>query len=420
MTATEKNSSTPSIYAMDRLATGRRPRLRESGSRRENRSRCRYYCVSHPNNFDLKKFSSRDNLYRAWEKLKLDGGHGAGIDGLVFEHFSPGELWGCIRQISSALNRMSYLPKPTREVAIPKAGGRFRELRLQTLSDRTISKALQLCLDDYFRSFLPGIGQDVFDLYAKMQIEIRARHSYVLAIDDVRDCFPSTPIMKVIDLFGQHINNQPLLWLVRQIVQGHDGPDHLKGLDQGSPFSPLAMELFLHHYLDTELGTRSRGNPLVLLRYVDNVTLLCNSEREGLEILNVSNEILNQVGLQLKGEDGPPVDIRDMTHEKVILGLIPRWQNGELTLSIPDSAYENLQRCLSRTMSQPNPQKCIDLVMGGWIRSKGPALTTKVAPEVVYRIMETGNEIGIKTLSRQELLNQSKIARKRWLNTTSP
>jgi hypothetical protein len=304
-------------------------------------------------------------------------------------------------------------------VELKKDDGRTRKLLLQIISDRVVAKALQLALDPYWRSQLPGIGRDVWRTYAEIQRVMRERRAYVLAIDDIRDCFPSASIEDVLAWHRHHISQPDLLWLIEQTIRGHEGSKRTTGLDQGSPYSPVAVELLLHHCLDRRLETVNRGFPL-LRRYVDNLTYICSSVHEGDEVLQTSNDILAEHGLNLKGKDGPPQDIRDPSFDKVLLGVIPRWQNGQLTFSIPESGFEDLRDGFFETVNHPRPLRVAKAVAKGWIKAIGPTtLNHRVAQEVVDRVMSIACEYGFREISAKDLYDTAYRARQRWLSLSN-
>ncbi len=271
-------SHDPDLRILNRIANSGRIVV-ASGARRYSAHSGSMYSIMRPQDFDITKFAKYGNLRKAWDYLRVYGGHGAGIDELTYSDFSEGEVSGDIRNVVQRILQRSYQPQPTRLVRIPKGSGRYRELQLQTLVDRTVSKALDSCLKGFWRSRLPRLGQDVHRMYAALYRAIRQHRAYVLAIDDIRNCFPSTPIAPVIDLHRLYIPQPDLIWLVGQIIQCQDGTGI--GLLQGSPYSPVAMELFLHYYFDLQMELLVRRFPL-LLRYVDNIAYLCRNVREGL------------------------------------------------------------------------------------------------------------------------------------------
>ena len=417
--ALTRNAVQEALALAIRRSLADQPVVQNSERPRRTRPEKAAYSVSSPSQFNLNRLADIDNLNNVFQVLKEEGGQGAGVDGLSYNDFCPGELFSALRAISAAIKNRTYRPYGTRLVEIDKGGGRVRELKLQIIADRVISKALQLAMEPYWRTQLPGIGQDVWRTYAQLQRVMREHKAYVIVPDDIEDCFPSAPIEQVFNLHRQHTTNRALLWLIEQIIRGHDAPDRMTGLDQGSPYSPVAMELLLHHCLDTRLETVYQGFPL-LLRYVDNLTFICRSVHEGCEILQVSRDILAEQGLRLKGEDGPPIDLWDSQHNKVLLGVIPRWQDGMLKFSIPESAYEELRSGFFEARSYSRPIEVTNSIATGWIESVGPTLANKVLPEVVDRVLDIARSCGYRNLNRKELYKTADRARKRWLALSNP
>ena len=372
---------------------------------------------SNPRSFDIAKFAKYHNLCAVYEWLKQHGGQAAGVDGITFSDVSNTERNAILKQIARELTEGTYCPGLTREVPVPKGtNGGTRQLAIPTLFDRVVMKALLLCLNDYWRRILSGYGRDVWLIYAIMQQAIWREQKYVLAIDEIRNCYPSAPIEQVLHTQQSYLNQPDLMSLVERIIRGQCGPHHTTGLEQGSPYSPVAMESFLHNSLDTVMTVRFPG--LTQLRYVDNTTYLCRDSNEGEQILQTANEILSEAQLRLKREDGPPQDIRDPNHNRTLLGLIPNWTNGEIQLSIPESAYSDLDTGMTMTKGSPKPVMATRRTMLGWINAVGPTLTNSIAPGIVDRVSSMALQKGFREFSRSELLNTAREARKRWLNLT--
>lgn len=387
---------------------------RSNASSKRSRRGKQPYSINSPQQFELDKFARPEQLHSVFRILEAEGGHGPGEDNLSYQDFSPSDIYAALRAVSKAIRQGSYRPYPTREVSISKASGGLRWLKLLRIIDRVVAKALQIPLDRYWRSQLPGIGGDSWSIWADMDRVMRERRSYVLATDDIESCFPSTPLDEVIRYQRQHISQPDLIRLVETVIRGHDGPEHTIGLDQGSPYSPIAMELLLHNLLDARLEAEFQGFPL-LLRYVDNLTFVCSSVYEGDRVLQVAEEILADQGFSLKRKERPPMDIRDSMFNRKVLGLIPRWQNGQLTFSIPDSVYDDLKVRLSESLLSPTPAKTAKRTIEGRIRSLGPALVKRVIPAVVDRMISTARDCGFTELQRRDLMKTAHDARHQWL-----
>ena len=396
----------------DRL---QQPRQHDRASRRRRSSRRgrQPYWIDSPDQFEIRKFACPERLHSVFRILEAEGGHGAGEDGLSYSDFSPREVYAALRKVSARLQDGSYCPHPTRLVKILKANGSYRKLRLLRIMDRVVAKALQLALDEYWRTQLPGIARDPWTVWAQMDRAIREHRAYVSAPDDIENCFPNAPLDEVIRCHRQHISQPDLLWLIETFIRGHEGPGHLIGLDQGSPYSSIAMELLLHNHLDTRLEAECQGSPL--LRYVDNLTFICDSEYEGNHVLQVADEILASLGFRLKCEERPPMDIRDGDYNRKVLGLIPRWRDGQLMFSIPESTFDDLQIRLLKALEAPRPAQSAWKAAKGSVESLGPALVKRVTPTVVDQVISTARDCGFTELQRKELLEIAHKARKRWL-----
>lgn len=388
----------------------------QSSSDRQTRAQRPTVYRTTPENFDINKFATFKNLCTVYEYVNSTGGQAAGIDGFRFRDISKPVRNRIIKQLREELVAGTYIPDPALPQPVPKNGygNGTRLLEIPTIFDRVVMKALELCLHDYWKSVLPGFERDVWTLFALMRQAIRRDETYIAAIDDIRNCYPSVLLDEVIRSLQQYHQNQALMCLTQQIIRGHRGPDHQTGLDQGSPCSPVFMELFLHERLDEMIRMSHPG--ITQLRYVDNITYLCSSVPEGTEALLRTEDILGGLQMQLKHQDGPPTDLRDPSHGKSILGLIPVWRNGDLHFTIPEESFQALDMKLTIRNQTPKPLDSIRATLFGWINAMGPALSNTIAPGIIDRVTEIATGKGIREFPTSELLSTARSARKRWLN----
>lgn len=408
------------VFQRDGQSIARRRRSLHRPRHRMPRGRFAPYTINCPYDFDLEQFALPDRLASVFRILQATGGDGAGEDRITYSDFSGPELFEALRHVSQSIRTHRYIPHPTRSALIPKdrEHTKFRELQLHRVIDRVIAKALQLALDGFFRGVLPRLGKDVHDVYAEMQWSARRNNGHFLTVDDIESCFPNAPIDAVLECHRRHISQPDLLWLIETIVRGHEGPEHAIGLYQGSPYSPVAMELLLHTHLDTRFGTEYRGFPL-LLRYVDNINILSRNESEGRQAIEFCRTVLSDLGFHLKGERPPmdrPVDLTTEHPDRKILGLNPRWMNGQLSLSAPESALEDLRHGLSEALTTTAPKDTALSVIRGWLNALGPTLTNAARPRTVDQVIMTARECGFSELERQMLHQISRDAHLRWRN----
>ena len=363
----------------------------------------------------MKRFASPQNLKLAWNDLKANGGHAAGIDGLSFRDYSPGEMFSVLRAVEAALLAGNYHPYPVRIHEIIKPSGGIRSLSIQTIPDRVVAKAFQQCFDGYWRQVLPGYGRSVVDLFCELERYVRRHGTYFIQIEDIQNCYPSAPLDKIVECQNRHFAGADLRWLAEQVVRGHEGFERRTGIGQGSPYSPVAVKTLLHHHFDTELEARYQGT-LPSLRYVDNLTFGVKSKRQGQEISDLANSILNELGFNLKPNEGCCIDLRDPAQNKKLLGLVPRWQDGQLMFSIPDKAYKRLNDRLLEATITDYPERSAELVVNGWLNASGPALTNAVREEVISNVISNLRTFGFTQMNRKDLLATAKEARNAWLN----
>jgi hypothetical protein len=372
------------------------------------------YRVSDPCNFAMPEFATAENLKAAFHIQKKEGGHGAGLDGLKYSDFSNGEIYRNLRQVARAILDGSYMPYGVRVVPIRKPSGGIRELRLKTIIDRTVAKALQLALSNYWRGVLPGLQLDVWRTLALIERVMLDRSYRVLATDDVRNAFPSARIDDVIADHRQHIQQPELLRLIESVIRGQDGRARTTGLEQGCPYSPTAMELRFHNALDRQLIATDPDHPLPL-RYVDNLNVVCGSVPVGRQTLNRFAELLAPHGFELKGEDGDPVDVRAQDSSHVVLGLIPRWHSGHLGFRVPDSAYSDLAEGLLKAHQKRHPVCTAKRVITGWLRWLGPVYVDTDVSSIVSRVLRDAARLGFREICGNALHGVARDSRDRWL-----
>jgi RNA-directed DNA polymerase len=115
-----------------------------------------------PNEHLLERIFSRENMPKAWKRVKANKG-APGIDGLSIEEFPEfaRENWDNIRE---SLLAGTYQPLAVRRVEIPKATGGTRPLGIPTVLDRLIQQAIYQVLmpifdpdfSDHSYGFRPG------------------------------------------------------------------------------------------------------------------------------------------------------------------------------------------------------------------------------------------------------------------------
>jgi RNA-directed DNA polymerase len=245
-------------------------------------------------------YSDQRNLWLAREHLRRKGGQAPGPDGIRLRDGDKREWFRWFREIKPALQDGTYEPGPSRAVETAKRSGQgVRTIRIANAMDRIISRGifqfLSPLVDPGFdcRSFgfRPRLGVRQALVEAVQLAEGESRWHWVA--HDLKDAFDRIPRERMLDLLSP-IAPKPLLDVLRRLIGTES---HLR-VAQGSPVSPLLLNIYLDHHLDRRWRKRKPRTPL--LRYADDLLVMCRSESEAVAADKLLRELLIPVGFQLK------------------------------------------------------------------------------------------------------------------------
>jgi hypothetical protein len=354
-----------------------------------------------------------DYLIATYYDLKDRAGPAPGPDGVSYSDLGGREVADILRALSEAVLDGGYAPGPTRPVTIPKPRGGFRTLRLANLLDRVLAAALHTALEPFWETvFLPmsmGFrpGRDTWRLLAELEATMVREGRWVLAADDIRKAFDSVVIGDVLADHARHVQDESLLSLVEVVLRGGDGKRQ-RGIDQGSPYSPTALNVRLHHALDLEADQGHKP-----FRYADNLVFACRDVSEGHQALLQARQLLEQADLTLKGEDGPPRDLqRGETAQ--LLGFTLSQKDGALHLDLGQDAWARLEQALVKAHETDNPAATATSVVTSWVTSWGPAFES-LRDDPLTRVLDTAADIGFReVISQTELTARWRDSWLRW------
>ena len=361
---------------------------------------------------------------RVFDKLKVDGGSAPGIDGLTYSDFNRAEMAAVLRTASASLVVINYRPRPTRQILIPKSNGGHRRLRLMTVVDRVVAKAVQVAitpaLDPLFGPQVFGFreGRSVQHMLLAIAKAAQEEDRWVIAQDDIQAAFDNLSISDVMADFRRHLGDEHLLWLVETLLRGSAGQSRKTGCDQGNAVSPIALLLRLHHTLGTPQpqGAAGQDHPPRQYMYADNIVCLCGSVTEGKQALQRAGQLLQANGLRLKGEDGPPVNLKRQGARAEILGFCVELSDGGLRFSAGKKAWSGLQQALESAHEAANPLTAAMAVVRGWTAANGLAFEGIEERDLLERIRGITAQAGFRGIGKEtEALSWLREARRRWL-----
>ena len=149
---------------------------------------------------------------------------------------------------------------------------------------------------------IPGRGPQKGML--KLKRWLKEKDVKYVAQLDVKKCFPSIPVPKVLAMVDKYVANQDVRWLVHQLLGTFDG-----GLAIGSYLSQYLCNLYmsqLYHEIQERMYYERRGKRIKLTKhalfYMDDI-LLCGSNSKALHeaVKAINRYTSNEMGLTIKG-----------------------------------------------------------------------------------------------------------------------
>jgi RNA-directed DNA polymerase len=280
------------------------------------------------------KLLRRDVLERAWGQVRANRG-AAGIDRVTLaavEQYGVGRL---LDELTVDLKEGSYRPLPARRVFIPKPGSREqRPLSIPTVRDRIVQAAAKTVLEPIFEAdFEPcSFGfrprRSAHDALQLILDECFRGRRWVVETD-IASCFEAIPHDRLMAAVEERIVDRHLLKLLRALLRAgvmEQGAVRrsVSGTPQGGVISPLLCNVYLHR-LDRDWQTRGRG---ALVRYADDLVVMCNTETEARRALAVIQAVLSELGLELKAAKTRIVHLAEGGEGFDFLGFHHRYVRG--------------------------------------------------------------------------------------------
>jgi RNA-directed DNA polymerase len=273
-------------------------------------------------------------LPMAWEQVQSNAG-ACGVDGISVEHFAKDSQMRLLA-VKEHLREGSYVPSAVKRVWIPKAGGAGkRPLGIPTVRDRVVQTALKMVIEPIFEhefaphsyGFRPGRGcKD-----ALRRVDRLLKGGLVHVVDvDIKGYFDSIPHGRLLTLVKEHISDGKVLGLVesmlKQGVMEQMGEAEAVEAQQGTPQGGVISPLLANIYLDPLDWLMSRTG-LEMVRYADDMVILCESATKAQEAYEILREWMTQAGLELHPEKTKIVDMGQPKSRFEFLGY-QFWRSG--------------------------------------------------------------------------------------------
>jgi group II intron reverse transcriptase/maturase len=281
------------------------------------------------------KVFRRDVLERAWEQVRANRG-AAGIDRQTVQDVEQHGVGRLLDELAADLRERRWRPLPARRVFIEKPGREgLRPLSIPTVRDRIVQTALKTVIEPIFEAdFLPcSFGfrprRSAHDALQVLIDEAWRGRRWVVETD-IANCFEAIPHDRLMAAVEERIVDQAVLKLVRAMLRAGVMEDRAvkrsgAGTPQGGVVSPVLCNVYLHR-LDRQWATRGTG---VLVRYADDLVVMCASEAEARHALEALRVLLAELGLQTKDAKTRIVHLREGGEGLDFLGFHHRWVRGD-------------------------------------------------------------------------------------------
>jgi RNA-directed DNA polymerase len=324
----------------------------------------------------IDKVYAPKTLNAAFERVSEKKG-AAGVDHVSIEHYRkrlPTEL----SNLHETLRAGTYRPSPVRRVEIPKPGTtKKRPLGIPTVRDRVVQAAVHKVVEPIFEQtfspasygFRPGRGAK--DALREVERLIKYEGHEVVVDIDIEAFFDTVDHARVMHCVGEQIADRRLLALIESFLAQptqHSEEPPSRGMPQGGVISPLLSNIYLND-LD-HLVTGQGGN---LVRYADDIVVLCRTVEDAQRVLTVVTAWMTEVKLTLHPTKTCIVDTRIPRSSFCFLGYeFVRTSKGKLLRKPRKSSLKKLRdkvRNFSRRTSGCSLKQTIEKlnpILRGW------------------------------------------------------
>jgi group II intron reverse transcriptase/maturase len=252
------------------------------------------------------KVFRRDVLWRAWVEVRRNRG-AAGIDHTTLAMVEKYGVDRLLDEVAAELREGRYRPLAARRVFIPKPGSvERRPLSIPTVRDRVVQAATKIVLEPIFEADMVDCSfgfrprRSTHDALQVLIDECWRGRRWVVETD-IASCFEVIPHERLMQAVQERVSDQGLLKLLRSMLRAgvmDDGSVRrpVTGTPQGGVVSPLLANIYLHR-VDRAWDVGRHG---VLVRYADDLVVMCRSREQAEAALEQLTALLAGLGLEPK------------------------------------------------------------------------------------------------------------------------
>jgi RNA-directed DNA polymerase len=277
------------------------------------------------------KVFRRDVLERAWGQVRANRG-AAGIDRITIADVERYGLSRLLDELAADLKDGRWRPLPARRVFIAKPGREeLRPLSIPAVRDRIVQTALKTVIEPIFEADMSECSfgfrprRSAHDAL-QVLIDEAWRGSRWVVETDIANCFEAIPHDRLMTAIEERIVDRHVLKLLRAMLRAGvmEGPAVRRsdaGTPQGGVISPVLANIYLHR-LDRCWKPGEQG---VLVRYADDLVVVCKTQVDAEAALAALKVALADLGLEPKAAKTRIVHLREGGDGLDFLGFHHRW-----------------------------------------------------------------------------------------------
>lgn len=246
-----------------------------------------------------------ETLRSAFAAVKRNRGCG-GVDVVSLKQYER-TLEKNLRELVRTIRNGAYQPLPVRKVEIPKPNGKTRPLGIPAVRDRVVQQAVleavQGVVEPHFSAASFGFrpGRNALEAIDQIQQYLEGGYTYIVDAD-IRDFFGTLNQQILMAKVRAAIPDRSATYLIWRFLRAgvmEEGKVRTAtaGTPQGGVISPLLANLYLNEFDHT---IERAG--LKLVRYADDLVVLCRSVNQAVVALKLVRDQLKRLRLDLAEE----------------------------------------------------------------------------------------------------------------------
>ena len=308
--------------------------------------------------------------------------------------------WDWLRGLQAALLNQQFTTGKYRTYKIPKPGKQgFRTIEVPDTDTRivakTMLKVLSPLLDPGFHPLSIGFRTGRSRLHGIAAAERLVKRGLTHWVKcDIRDAFGQIPKPTLLEVLKSRLKGSSIMWLIEEVL----GKDRKRGIPQGVAISPLAMNVYLDHFLDAWWVEKFPETCLV--RYADDILIACPSRQSAIDAFNALDLRTRTIGMPIKEKLTDA--LFDLNSGDVVdwLGFQIKLTQDELDFSLGVNSWDRLEFKLQevkvrKEKGESYTQDKINSIGFGRVLVKAVAIEEHQIAAVAKQIRELAEEANL-------------------------